>query len=598
MSFPSCSWWWIEENASLCQELRDIALIIPPVAILASLLSIYWSFRNLRRNQLLNGSQQEFLPFSYNNRSEDVAPEPTHTKPCTPTISPPFQVLEAALLTIYIFVEIVIEVRGWSAGKLLLPVYLVILIGARCAFPQLRALLRDNSEALYGVQCIYIVAIPQASLGTQPGAPWSYGWIHLALCAALLLIHWTAPRRPSSKDDLDAPAVGRDETASLLSGLSFSWMDGLLRKAFRAGSLEEPGLHALNRNLASAVVTQEFRTRTTPATSLLRRMFHYLKIDILRQGVWAAVNSIFVFVPAMLIKLILEDLESPDRDTSQSAWPYVFGLLVASILAGAPACQCSWDGKKIGSKVRAILLDQIYVQILRRKLAGPPKGPGPDGAANTGELEKTSDGAILNFVSGDVQFISTMSGVLYLVWVTFPIQIAIGTCLLYEILGVSGVLGLLVMVAALPLHVQLSRRLATAQGNVLTSSDARIHASNELLNAIRTVKYYAWERSFEDRVLEKRCAEMKLMRSRFLWWSISMTVFHSMPLIITTTTLFFYTVVFKEQLLTSIAFPALATFSVVRIPLDRSKHLPGTYKFLVEHVGTIANTQLETGISS
>lgn len=69
--------------------------------------------------------------------------------------------------------------------------------------------------------------------------------------------------------------------------------------------------------------------------------------------------------------------------------------------------------------------------------------------------------------------------------------------------------------------------------------------------------------------MAKRRTEMKIMRSRFLWWSISMTVFFSLPFIITILTCFFYTVVWNNSLGTSVAFPALAIFSVLRIPIDR-----------------------------
>lgn len=162
-----------------------------------------------------------------------------------------------------------------------------------------------------------------------------------------------------------------------------------------------------------------------------------------------------------------------------------------------------------------------------------------------------------------------MSGNLYLVWVTFPVQIVIGTCLLYQILGWSGVVGVLLMIALLPFNILLSKRLATVQGQVLAASDARIQSSNELLGAIRTVKYYAWEAPFRERVMTKRRAEIKTMRSRFIWWSISMTVFFSLPFVITILTCFFYTVVWGNNLGTSVAFPALATFSVLRIPIDR-----------------------------
>lgn len=221
------------------------------------------------------------------------------------------------------------------------------------------------------------------------------------------------------------------------------------------------------------------------------------------------------------------------------------------------------------TKVRAVLLDQIYAKVLRRRIVKSSL-PSPD-APPSSDQQHTTDGAIYNFVSGDVQFISSMAGFTYLVWVTFPVQIAIGTCLLYQILGVSGILGVVSMILLIPLNILISRRMASVQGRVLVASDARIQASNELLNAYRTIKYYAWEAPFRERVLEKRRAEMKLMRSRFIWWSITSTLFFSLPFIVTIITCFFYTVVWGNELGIAVAFPALATFAVIKIPLNRRK---------------------------
>lgn len=164
-----------------------------------------------------------------------------------------------------------------------------------------------------------------------------------------------------------------------------------------------------------------------------------------------------------------------------------------------------------------------------------------------------------------------MAGVTYLVWVTFPVQITIGTYLLYQILGVSGVLGVVSMILLIPLNVVLSRRMGAVQARVLQAGDARIQASNELLNAYRTIKYYAWEAPFRERVLEKRRTEMVLMRTRFIWWSITSTLFFSLPFIVTIITCFFHTVVWGNELGIAVAFPALATFAVIKIPLNRRK---------------------------
>lgn len=48
-----------------------------------------------------------------------------------------------------------------------------------------------------------------------------------------------------------------------------------------------------------------------------------------------------------------------------------------------------------------------------------------------------------------------------------------------------------------------------------------------------------------------------------------MTIFYSLPFIVTILTFFFYTIVWQEALSTTVAFPALATFAVLRIPLNR-----------------------------
>lgn len=73
-------------------------------------------------------------------------------------------------------------------------------------------------------------------------------------------------------------------------------------------------------------------------------------------------------------------------------------------------------------------------------------------------------------------------------WVTFPVQITISTSLLYRFLGMSGVIGVALMIALLPLNVWISKCLAAVQGRVLSAADVRIQASNELLHTILIIK--------------------------------------------------------------------------------------------------------------
>lgn len=114
-----------------------------------------------------------------------------------------------------------------------------------------------------------------------------------------------------------------------------------------------------------------------------------------------------------------------------------------------------------------------------------------------------------------------------------------------------------------------------AQRRPVEASDARVQASNELLKAYRTINYYAWGPAFRERVLDKRRVEMELIWSRFIWRPLSSALFSSLPFIATLVSCFFYTVVWGNELGVAVAFPALATFAVIKISLNMGKFLFG-----------------------
>ncbi|KAK3690211.1 putative ATP-dependent bile acid permease [Podospora appendiculata] len=470
-------------------------------------------------------------------------------------------------------------------APLLFSAYLLVLMATRSLTRHAtRAHLASHSASLYAVQLACSALAAHAALFDEKEYL-SYTPIHfrLSLFTGLVLVHGFAPRTPTNDGADDSPAPGPEERASLISRLLFFWIDGLLQKASKAGALEAADLFPLSPLRTSAVVVPPFHTKFRLGSPLLWRIFHLLKQDLLLQGAWAGASSVAVCLPPMLIRFILEHLETPKTTTRGTAWLCVAGLLVSNVIAGISNCQCGWIGSSINAKLRSVLLSEIYAKVLRKRVARPPKSSGSDQQTETADA--TSDGAILNFVSGDVEFITMMSGALYLVWVVFPVQISIGTYLLYQVLGISGVIGIALMIVLLPVNMWISKRLAALQGQVLSATDDRIQVSNELLQTVRVIKYYAWEFAFRERVLEKRRMELERLRARFVWWSLSMTVFHSLPFVTTMLTFFIHTVVFQKELGTSVAFPALAMFAILRIPLDR---LSDSVTFLVQaHVSLV-----------
>ena len=360
-----------------------------------------------------------------------------------------------------------------------------------------------------------------------------------------------------------------ENDANLLSRLTFSWLDGLLWNAFRT-TLEADKLNTLDRRQESATLVPSFRATASASRSLVWRFYSFFKPKLLLQGVWACLTSIAVFIPPTLMRLILEYLEPHSEINRHSAWLCVGGLFVSGFLVSLADCHSNWIGRKISAEVRTLLMSEIYGKIMLKRLEHSGRSPSDhEGNVTDSAEEGVGDGNTLNLISVDVDVVSDTSASLYLTWVTFPVQLTLGTYLLYGVMGISGILGVATMVLLLPVNILVSKRMVSVQEKVLASSDARIQASNRLLQNIHTVKYWAWETAFREQILAKRGVEMEKIRLRCIWWSITSTLFDSLPSVMAIATCFFFTVVWGQDLQTSIIFPALAIFAILRIPLDR-----------------------------
>ncbi|KAI0160728.1 P-loop containing nucleoside triphosphate hydrolase protein [Xylariaceae sp. FL1272] len=432
-------------------------------------------------------------------------------------------------------VLLVLRKYGVGIASPLVSAYLLALALLRDHRYGSRTHLDTHSSILYSLQALSIITITHSAfIKGLDNVTRIAQLMRLVLFLGLITIHGFAPRVETQQRDDNNPG-SEENRASFFFRLTFPWANGLLWNAYRAGPLEKEDLGPLSYEQRSPFVVSFYDHNST--ATLPWNVFQFIKWDILQQGAWAAVTSVFVFVPPFLLKIILEyldDMEYPSKN--HDIWNAVAGILVAALMAGVTESQCGWKGNNISATVRNLLLNLIHDKLLRR--ANIKMGA----HSTTDEGEAADDGRIINMVSADVDSISFISGSLYLVWVTFPVQITIGTLLLYRILDWSGVFGVILMIALLPLNVRLSKHFAAIQRRVLVASDARIQISNEVL---------------------------RTMRTRFIWWSINITVFFSLPFIATLITFLLFIAVWGNELKTTTAFPALAAFAVLRIPLNR-----------------------------
>lgn len=119
----------------------------------------------------------------------------------------------------------------------------------------------------------------------------------------------------------------------------------------------------------------------------------------------------------------------------------------------------------------------------------------------------SSTGTIVNLMSTDSNRISEFS-VWWFTILAAPTELAIGIYFLYQLLGNSCFLGLIVMILILPVNHYNAKMFAKTQDSLMEARDKRISLMNEVLQGIRQIKFFAWEKKWEKRVMEARQTEL------------------------------------------------------------------------------------------
>ncbi|CAG8111193.1 unnamed protein product [Penicillium olsonii] len=465
----------------------------------------------------------------------------------------------------------------------------------------------NHTAILYGLQWIFnIMVFRSAIIHPLSRRALILSSVQFSLSTVLLLIALTTRRgnKPvlvEREGKLEPPTHPK---ASLLSLATFSWLDTLVLKGYRQ-PLELQDVWNLTPSQKAANVLSDFRKRQMKG-SLAWKLIRYFMGTILEQGAWTIFANLFVFMPSLLLKAILEYVEDPRSTTPNAAWLFAILLFCCATVQGVADGQSLYIGRKMGVKVRAIIIGEIYAKALRRKAGASveaakkavddsvlPKDAQTKKkrwfslgrkkkAANANDTEsapkpesKNEDvtqanvGTIINLMAIDSFKVSEVGAYLHFLWASVPVQLIMAITLLYHIMGFSSFAGIALMALMLPVNLFIARQFNKVQNQILKGTDARIHATNEVLQNIRIIKYFAWEQRFQDIVNEKRKTELKALRNRYILWSSAATIWYGTPILITFMSFFLYTVVEKKQLTPSIAFPALSMFSLLRVPLDQ-----------------------------
>ncbi|EKD03427.1 hypothetical protein A1Q2_02282 [Trichosporon asahii var. asahii CBS 8904] len=300
------------------------------------------------------------------------------------------------------------------------------------------------------------------------------------------------------------------------------------------------------------------------------------------------ITAVGYYAPHKLLQWFIEYLQvDPGRTNVGWGWVLAFGLFISNaiiyILSGLI---WSISSTYLQGRFKLQLNTMLYAKTLRKKdvaAGGDDKGIVGDvkeeaakakAKKERGEEDEEEDeeavsskSQIMTLFTVDVDRVSEFIFHLFTI-IDAPIEILVATGFLFQLLGTSALWGLLATLISMPLTHVASKIVVTAQDNLMKARDQRSALMNELLQAVRMVKFMAWERPFERRVNQIRRSELSWQARNYQIEVLFNCIWALTPVMVTIVAFMHYTLVRGEKLTPAIAFTSIAVFDELRFALN------------------------------
>ncbi|KAH7910707.1 hypothetical protein BJ138DRAFT_73634 [Hygrophoropsis aurantiaca] len=172
-------------------------------------------------------------------------------------------------------------------------------------------------------------------------------------------------------------------------------------------------------------------------------------------------------------------------------------------------------------------------------------------------------GKINNLVTTDLNNITEGRDVLFVV-LYIPLQVALCIWFLYDILGWSAIVGLIVMILLFPLPGHVAQRIQTVQIRKMYKTDARVQTVTETMNVLRMIKLFGWENKMDKKITEKREKELVWTWKQKILELVNNNLNFVIPLCTMLASYTTYTLIMGQTLSASKVFSSMSIFDILR----------------------------------
>ncbi|KAH8829370.1 multidrug resistance-associated ABC transporter [Flagelloscypha sp. PMI_526] len=306
------------------------------------------------------------------------------------------------------------------------------------------------------------------------------------------------------------------------------------------------------------------------------------RLMLLLEILVAASAGALFYIPAIFMRMVISYIET-DPERKQLSWGvvYVVGVFLSNVIMFLVTGQLwSIATTIVAVRIKTQLNSILFKKTLTRKDVAGTSSNESDKKGNDESPDETKA------TEKDDESDFSTKGQIFTLFTTdadryAPIEIVVGSIFLYKLLGVSCLLGLAVTCLFLPMNHWAGKVVVGAQDNLMKKRDERVALMNEILGAIRMLKFMAWERSFEKRVLKIRDEELKYQKLNYNIEIMFNFVWATTPIMVTLVSFWHYTVVRGITLTPSVAFTSILVFTELKFALNA---LPETFINLLQSV--------------
>jgi ATP-binding cassette subfamily C (CFTR/MRP) protein 1 len=267
------------------------------------------------------------------------------------------------------------------------------------------------------------------------------------------------------------------------------------------------------------------------------------------------ISALLTFVPVLILNDLVRFFESGrplnDAGTYVHPWVEVVAMGVLPFFVSLLQTRHQAIMAHCAVFVRTAVSTMLYRKSLRVSAAG---------------RAKTSTGQIVNMMSNDTTQLQRFLQFAGMTMVA-PLQIIISLVLIYGQVGNATWVGVGFMLFLMPINVVVFSTVSKMRRKVLKYSDLRVKMMNEILNGIRIIKFYAWEKPFGKEVGKLRAAEMKALTRLAYVSAVGFSlILLSAPIIQPILVFATYVSIQDEPLDAATAFTTVALFNIMRFP--------------------------------